>query len=41
MVPVGREGVPENVGEARLAFKLTAAVTNAVVATAVVLSPGV
>ena len=37
IVPVGSVGVPVNVGEARFAFKLSAVVTNAVVATAVVL----
>ena len=35
IVPVGRVGVPVNVGLARFALRLSAVVTNAVVATAV------
>ena len=40
-VAVGAVGVPVRAGEARLALRLSAVVTNAVVARAVVLFPAV
>ena len=41
VLAVGAVGVPVNAGEARLAFRLSAVVTKAVVATAVVELPAV